>query len=185
MHTSQDNKAESPVRLALRRRLVQGSLAAPLVMTVTSAAGAARTTFTACLDNAKMQPLPRRVMAQQRHGTDDWLRVQVDVYEVSLPGGDGQLIKQPGKYFVGPDKTTMFRLSDHLSESAPATPVHQFNANTLGVNRQLVEKRYALAFADDKGKIVGFGWQGNGGAHCKKSCFSSVVARVADRRQRA
>lgn len=190
MHTPQNNTPESKPsslasKLALRRRLVQGSLSAPLVMTVTSAVGAGRTTFTACLDNARATPRPHRIMARHHYGADDWLRVQVDVFEVSMPSGDGSLIKQPGKYFIGPDKTTLFRLSEQHSESAPAVPVRHFNAHTPGVNKQLVEKRYALAFADERGKVVGFGWQDNGGMHCKKSCFSSVVARAADRRRRA
>jgi hypothetical protein len=194
MHADQNNAPKlgskslgaSPAsKLALRRRLVQGSLSAPLVMTVTAAAGAGRTSFTACLDNARTTPRPHRVLARHHHGADDWLRVQVEVYEVSLPTGDGGMVKQSGKYFIGPDKVTMFQLAEHQSESIPAKPVHKFNAHTLGVNRQLVEKRYALAFADKQGKIIGFGWQDNGGIHCKKSCFSSVVARVADRRRRA
>jgi hypothetical protein len=172
-------------RAALRRRLLQGSLSAPLVMTVTSAAGAGRTTFTACLDNARLQPKPHRVMARGYYGSDDWLRVQVDVYEVAFSDGNGRMVKVPGKYFVGPDKNTMFKLAEHRSEATPPTIATKFNIHTPGMQKQVVEKRFALAYADERGKVVGYGWQDNGGAHCKKSCFSSVIARVGERRRRA
>ena len=187
MHTHDQGAESSDTsrKVALRRRLLQGSLSAPLVMTVTSAVGAGRTTFTACLDNARLQPKPYRVMARSNYGSDDWLRVQVDVLEVSFSDGDGKMIKQPGKYFVGPDKSTLYKLAESRSETTPPTIATKFNAYTPGMQKQVVEKRYALAFADNHGKVVGYGWQDNGGAHCKKSCFSSVVARVADRRRRA
>lgn len=186
MHAQDQGSEPSGVtrKVAMRRRLLQGSLSAPLVMTVTSAVGAGRTTFTACLDNARLQPKPHRVLARTQYGSDDWLRVQVEVYEVSFSDGDGKMIKQPGKYFVGPDKSTMYKLAEHRSESTPPTIASKFNAHTPGMQKQVVERRYALAFADNQGKVVGYGWQDNGGAHCKKSCFSSVVARLADRRGR-
>lgn len=170
---------------ALRRKLLRGSLSAPLVMTVTSAAGASRTTFTACLDNARLQPKPNRILARSHFGADDWLRVQVDVFEVHMPDSDGKMRKVPGRYFVGPDKNTMYKLAEQRSETTPPTVATRFTAHTPGVQKQLVEKRFALAYADRNGKVVGYGWQDNGGAHCKKSCFSSVVARAADRRRRA
>jgi hypothetical protein len=187
MHTQ--NRGPEPGGLArktaLRRRLIQGSLSAPMVMTVTSAVGAERTTFTACLDNARLQPKPHQLMARGSYGSDDWLRVQVDVYEVGFSDGNGRMIKEPGKYFVGPDKNTMFKLAEVRSETMPPAIATRFNAHTPGLQKQVVEKRFALAFADKQGQVVGYGWQDNGGAHCKKSCFSSVVARVADRRRRA
>lgn len=187
MHTNNHGtEASGATRTsALRRRLLKGSISAPLVMTVTSAAGTVRTTFTACLDNARLQPKPYTVMARTHYGADDWLRVQVEVYEVSFSDGNGKMVKVPGKYFIGPDKNTMYKLAEYRSESTPPTIASKFNAHTPGMQKQVVERRQALAFADKDGKVVGYGWQDNGGTHCKKSCFSSVVARLADRRRRA
>lgn len=178
-------RGDATPKVAMRRRLLQGSLSAPLVMTVTSAAGAGRTTFTACLDNARLQPKPYRVLARAAYGADDWLRVQVDVYEVAFSDGNGRMVKVPGKYFVGPDKNTMFKLAENRSETTPPTIATKFNVHTPGMQKQVVEKRFALAYADERGKVVGYGWQDNGGTHCKKSCFSSVIARVGERRRRA
>ena len=54
----------------------------------------------------------------------------------------------------------------------------------LFISNMPIERRNFLAFAERNGKIVGYGVHDNGGVQCKKSCFSSVVARVADRRRR-
>ncbi len=147
-------------------------------MTVTSAAGASRTTFTACLDNARLQPKPTRIMATGLSDPDEWLRVRLSVYQVGFPDHDGKVVAEPGKYFIGPNKVSMFRLDDVSSESNPATLVTKFDATTPGLSKREIEKRFALAYADNDGKIIGYAWQSNGGAHCKKSCFSSVVARA-------
>ena len=110
---------------------------------------------------------------------DEWLRVRVSIYEVGFSDSFGKVVAVPGKYFIGPNKVSMFKLDDVNSESNPATLVSKFDATTPGLSKREIEKRYALAYADNNGKIIGYAWQSNGGAHCKKSCFSSVVARAA------
>lgn len=150
-------------------------------MTVSSAS-AARTSFTACLDNEATQPKPYRVLASRYGSTDDYLRVTVDIFKVKTPAFDGQLVEQDGLYFIGPDRRTFFKLAATNPESTPATAVTQFNAYTSGLQRSTVDRRAALAFVRDDGRIVGFGWQSNGGKHCKKSCYSSVIAQSGRRR---
>lgn len=164
---------------SVRRRLVKGSLSAPLVMTVTSVN--ARTSFTACLSNEATQPKPYKVLAPRYGSQDDYLRVSIDIYKVRLPS-QGTLVEQDGLYFIGPDRRTFFKLASHNPESTPATIVTNFNANTPGLQRSIVDRRNALAFVRDDGEIVGFGWQDNGGKHCKKSCYSSVIAQAGRRR---
>ncbi len=161
-----------------RRRLLAGSVAAPLVMTVTAASGQSRTTFSACLDNAGLRPKPKRVMAAGLLEPDEWLRVRLSVYSVGFPDLDGKIVAEPGKYFIGPNKVSMFRLDDARSEIRPATLVTKFDASTPRLSKVEIEKRFALAYADKNGKIVGYAWERNGGTHCKKSCFSSVMARA-------
>lgn len=184
---SPPNQASSPSSAAqsteitpLRRRLLAGSLSAPLALTVTSAMGASRTTFSACLDNARLQPKPDRMMLNSSN-SDDWLRVRVTVYEISLRDGNGRYVVEPGKYFYSQNGVTVYRLNDKNPESGPATRVTKFDGHFPGLKRRVLERRDALAYTDDQGKIVGYGWESNGGAHCKKSCFTSVVARAKGR----
>lgn len=175
-NTAQDTQPVPPDQT--RRRVLAGSLAAPMVMTVSSAAATTRTTFTACLDNARLQPLPNQIMAGGISEPDEWLRVQVNIYEVGFFDKNGQLKIKPGRYFIGPDKVTFHKLNDVDAGRNAAVPVRRFNANTPGLHKRVTAKQYALAYANSEGEIVGFGWEQNGGAHCKKSCFASVIARA-------
>jgi hypothetical protein len=166
---------------SVRRKIVKGTLAAPVVMTVSSAQ-AARTSFTACLSNGAGDPTPGRVLSTSRYSDDSWLRVQVNIYKVKTPNSSGVLVERDGLYFVGPDKRTFFKLANYSSESIPATQVSDFNAYTGGLQKSVVDRRYALAYVSDGGDVVGYAWQKNGGTHCKKSCYSSVIAQSGRRR---
>lgn len=89
---------------SIRRKLVKTAVSAPLVMTVPSAMGTSRTTFTACLANAALKPDPSPMLTKI---LDEVLRVAVDIYECSLVDDKGNLKKLPGQYFVGFDKVSM------------------------------------------------------------------------------
>jgi hypothetical protein len=68
-----------------RRELLRGSLAAPLVLTVSSASAAAVTSFTKCLANgANNQPTNFFASA-----SDGWYRQSTTVYEWAKGGGNG------------------------------------------------------------------------------------------------
>ena len=157
-----------------RRKLLTGTLSAPLVMTVTPVLAAARTTFMACVDNAAGEPVSA-VAPVASIRPDEWLRVDLDIFQVMLPNGKGELTLQPGKYFIGPDKATMYRLADVRPESAPATIAQQFTLNTPGLQKRAVERRRALAYVDGSGNIVGYAWEPRGGAHITASCYASVI----------
>lgn len=156
-----------------RRKLLRGGLSAPLVMTVTPVLGAARTTFTACLNNGASQPVP--TVAPGAAHQDEWLRVDLNIFEVELTDGEGKLVKQAGRYFIGPDGNTMYRLADLNPESVPASMVQDFNAQTLGLKRKQVEIRKALAYVDETGQKTGYAWQPRGGKHVTASCYASVL----------
>jgi hypothetical protein len=157
-----------------RRKLLKGTLSAPLVMTVSPVLGAARTTFMACVDSSKSKPVSS-VVPVGSISQDEWLRVDLDILEVRIPNGNGELVMQPGKYFVGPDKTAMYKLADVRPESVPATVVREFHAFTPGIRTRTVEKRRALAYVDRQGEIVGYAWQPRGGSHITASCYASVI----------
>ena len=166
-----------------RRKLLKGTLSAPLVATVTPVLAAARTTFMACVDNGALKPVSA-VAPLSGISADEWLRVDLFILEVRLPNAKGQLELQPGRYFIGPDRMAMFKLADTRPESAPATPVNAFNAYTPGIQTQIVEKRRALAYVDRDGNVVGYAWQPRGGAHITASCYASVMTGGAAKKAR-
>lgn len=157
-----------------RRRLLKGSISAPLVLTVTPALGIARTTFMACFNKGIANPAGT-VAPLADIPPDEWLRIDLDIVEVRLPNAKGDLVLQPGRYFVGADRTTMFRLADVRPDSAPATPIQAFNGFTPGMQTRVVERRRALAYVDRNGDIVGYAWQPSGGTHITASCYASVL----------
>lgn len=157
-----------------RRTLLRGTLSAPVVMTVTPALGAARTTFMACADNAAVRPVSA-IAPDASLNPDEWLRIDLDIFEVTLPNEKGEPVVQPGRYFVGPDKSAMYQLADVRPESTPPTLVHRFHAHTIGLQKRSVEKRRALAYVDRNGDVIGYAWQRRGGAHITASCYASVM----------
>lgn len=157
-----------------RRKLLKGTLSAPVVMTVSPVLGAARTTFMACVDNAAVRPVSS-VAPIAAASPDEWLRIDLDILQVTLPDGKGQPVVQAGRFFVGPDKVSMYRLAEIRPEASPATPVREFNVGTPGMQTRMVEKRRALAYVDREGNIVGYAWQPRGGSHITASCYASVV----------
>lgn len=114
---------------------------------------------------------------------DEWLRVDLEVFETRLTNAKGELVVQPGRYFVGPDRVSLFRLADVRPESSPATPVQAFNANTLGLQMNVVERRRALAYVDRDGTVVGYAWQPAGGTHITESCYASVMGHGGNPRR--
>jgi hypothetical protein len=178
--TSFDTKEANAVD---RRKLLKGTLSAPVVMTVSPVLGAARTTFMACVDNAAAKPVSS-VAPVAAMSPDEWLRVDLDILQVTLPDAKGQPAVQPGRFFVGPDKVSMYRLAEIRPESSPATPVREFNLGTPGMQTRTVEKRRALAYVDRQGNVVGYAWQPRGGAHITASCYASVIGGVGKARAR-
>jgi hypothetical protein len=169
--------ADSPPKPPItRRRLLQGTLGAPLVMTVTPVLGVARTTFMACLNKSEGQPEGATAPLEGAL-PDEWLRVDLDIVEVTVLNERGAAVPQPGRYFVGPDRVAMYRLDDVRPEAAPATLVNGFNAHTYGMQTRTVERRRALAHVDEHGNLVGYAWQPRGGSRITASCYASIIAR--------
>jgi hypothetical protein len=164
-----------------RRKLLKGTLSAPVVMTVTPALGAARTTFMACVDNSAAKPVSSIAPLANAH-PDEWLRIELDILEVAVPNGKGELVVQPGRFFAGYDKISMYKLADVRPESVPATLVREFNAGTMGMRTRTIEKRRALAYVDREGHVVGYAWQRRGGAQITASCYASVMGGVGKAR---
>lgn len=72
-----------------RRKILQGSLAAPLVLTVSSAAQAA-SSFTQCIENTANSQPPDALRIIQ--STDQWFRCPVTVYRYLKDGTTGDFV---------------------------------------------------------------------------------------------
>jgi hypothetical protein len=156
-----------------RRKLIQGTLAAPLVLTVSKAGAASRTTFSACLANSELRPEPAAVVSSG----DEAFRITRDVYELYRPGKrDNEVAKKvEGQYVLGWDNRTFYRI-DGGRLAAQHDNSATFMAGGLDVEmRRTGRKVHLLAYLDDTGNVVGLAPQKNGGSWCMKSCYASLV----------
>ena len=79
-----------------RRKLLQGSLAAPLVLTVSSASASAVTSFTQCIENvAGNQPNEALNFVKSK---DEWFRCPVTVYTYTKGDQTVKLYKDGATY---------------------------------------------------------------------------------------
>jgi len=189
-----------------RRRLIKGSVAAPLVLTVGKAGANARTTFSACLTNSEHQPEPTQVITEQ----DEAFRVSRDVYELNSRGGrdgekppkpevsggrdtgkskapedrwsrdNGKLGKPEAQYVLGWDNRTVYRIDG--SRLVP---------QQLGFGRSFEldfrpngKKVDLLAYLDDNGEVVGLAPERNGGQWTTKRCYDSIMSVQGDTTRR-
>jgi hypothetical protein len=156
-----------------RRRLLKGSLAAPVVLTVRPASAQAITSAAACLNRseaaARNDPPDRFASSAQ---ADEWMRVEIELCRLAPEHGKPF---HGGKYFLGFDKHNYWRLDDHRPQHAPATRTHHTRGSSH--EEKTGERLYALAYIDRDGQVVGYAWdQSLQGAPVLQACYSSVVA---------
>ncbi len=167
-----DERTHDP---ALRRKLLKGSLSAPLVLTVGKAGAAARTTFTACLRNNEMQPEPPLAVSEP----DEALRVTRDVFELHRVGTARVPERLEGRYILGWDNEAVYRLDEDGGIVRALSRVHDLNGRQPGLTMRKQGTIDVLAYLDDEGNVVGIAPQPNGGTWAMKSCYASIVGRPA------
>ncbi|MCU0949494.1 MAG: hypothetical protein MUC68_00195 [Burkholderiaceae bacterium] len=120
-------------QLQKRRAIIKGSLAAPVVLTVSSASATAATSFGRCLRNgAKSQP----AFFVTKNRLDNWLRKQVDIVELSFNG------KSRGWFYLDP-------LSRVYVGVQPPHQALTFGSTMLpGWQQSGTAKRWALVYID-------------------------------------
>jgi len=122
-----------------RRAVLQGSLAAPVVLTVSSASAATMTSVGKCMANIGDQK-PSEFFTSSKD-SDRWFRKQVDV--VKLERGGGQNLESDWFYF-DPQKSEYVRLSAPLVST-------DIRANLNGGWRLIDQsKRWGLWWVDSK-----------------------------------
>lgn len=97
---------------------------------------------------------------------DDWLRVKLDLCELSVYSGN-KLRTLEGKYFLGADNLTYWKVAG-MTASPTEYTVHTCSARKTG------EFRYALVYVDPLGNQVGYAMQQNGGQAITGSCWTSL-----------
>lgn len=85
--TSRTMDTKSSMPSQKRRAILRGSLAAPVVLTVSSPSAATVTTLGRCLANLDNAPEPTYLVDAIQPG-DVWLRIRVPVVTLSRPNGD-------------------------------------------------------------------------------------------------
>ena len=164
-----------------RRKLLKGSLAAPLLLTVQPASANARTsTALVCArrDELRAEQWPRPGELTQADA-DDWLRIKVDICELYRPNDPRGFERIEGKYFLGADSTHYWRLEESgpgaLRASRTDLTVHRVVANKTG------EVRNGLVYIDPDGSPTGYAWERNGGRPISQSCWHSFRAQPKPR----
>ncbi len=145
-----------------RRKLLSGSLAAPVVLTVASPSALARTSFLACIERGKDQQLNAQPFLSLRSPDDGMYREKVAVYSLKDTRTNATL---NGLFWK--DQSGDFRSIDACNASA----VSQLTVSATGAGDRL-----ALVYFDLNGKKTGIGCYPNGGFPVSRSCWGSFVA---------
>ena len=155
-----------------RRAVLRASLAAPVVLTVSSPTAATMTSLGRCLRNAA-QEQPGFLSSSQ----DTWLRKQIDVYKLqkvepqAAEKGAGKGGYQPPTEWVFLDEA----LQDYVTVAPPHT---RLNLGVLMTDWKKVERsnRWALVWVDEQTKSVSMRTQiqpPSGGTAVTTSCWTS------------
>lgn len=159
-------------RFTGRRKLIRGSLSAPLVLTVASPAALARQSFEACMYRASKQiPQNLEVFSATRDG---FLREAVTLYEGKLKSDTGPelftrkvvVVANSGK--GNPTKTLFFKVSDCLQTTGYGEKDFEHN------NAPSPVTRYQLVYVNERGDKIRAGLCGSpGGFPVTGSCWAS------------
>lgn len=118
---------------SVRRKIIKGSLAAPVVLTVSSASASAATSFGRCLrNNGKVQP----AFFVSKGKRDNWLRKQVDVIELKQNG------HSRGLFYLDPMRRT------YVAVKEPHAALGFGSSLAPGWSAGEATKRWALVYFD-------------------------------------
>jgi hypothetical protein len=160
----------------VRRKLVGSALATPLVLTVRQASARAKTSMAACLQEDANRARPEYVLASAEQ-QDEWLRAKVDICELSVWNHEKRewVDLKDRRFYLGTDNQTYWQLDSRDPWRAPASPTQYRKGSWVREHKKGV--RYMVVHVRSDGKVVGKGWEKNGGQHTTKSCWASVVPK--------
>lgn len=153
---------------SLRRKLLKGSLSAPLVLTVGTAGAQAQTSVTTCLQRGIPGQEPLQVVAYR----DELFRVTRDVYDVYRTVG-ARRDKIEGRFILSWDNQTLYRLD--MSGGQARLPRYSGITRTPDMELRPMGRVEVLAYVNDQGEVVGIAPQANNGRWAVTSCVASAV----------
>ena len=157
-----------------RRRLVQGSLAVPLVLTLRTAQGqgVAASSAMACLARDSARAAVDRPQSMLSFDADDWMRKSVDLLRV-YHWVDGKKTPVDNyKYFLGRNNV-YWRLYEQFGQTSGVAT--QWNTGNCW-GEKTGETRFALVYVNSLGEPTGLAFERNGGSAVTFSCSVSATA---------
>jgi hypothetical protein len=148
-----------------RRKLLRGSLSAPMVLTVASPSALAATSFQACIARVEEVPQPSPTIAVIST-RDSWLRELVQIYDGRLTGGGGtqQFYKAPDGFYY-----PLEGIANCLD------PLASDDFVPMSLSLRSGDTRWALVYVDKTGAKVGYGLCPNNGYAVSASCWGSFI----------
>jgi hypothetical protein len=143
-------------KFTARRKILRGSLSAPVVLTVASPASLAAASTTCLINTNQNAPPP---FFQPASTDDGYLRKTVEVCEVKSSNG-----WQDGLFYEGQD--------DNWYSVTTGQPLSgTFEKKKHCVNREV------LVYVDAQGQETGYGWPStaNGGSFTSIGCWNSLL----------
>jgi hypothetical protein len=152
-----------------RRKLLQGSLAAPVVLTVTSPSALAASSFNACIARGANEPPPSELVTSAK---DNWYRAEFAAYKFRLNSGSDPANNPEYEYYYR-NKGQEWRY--YRLDICDSTGV--LESDIYGIKSSL-GNRYVLVWVDNDGKTVAYGSCGpNGGYAVSASCWNSFITQ--------
>jgi len=160
----------------LRRKLVLGSAAAPLVLTIRQASAHAKTSAMACLGKNGYGHKPDHILVSDPHA-DEWVRAKCDLLELTVWDHDKKkwVELKDRKFFLGFDKSTYWQLDKHNPYTAPAS-ASSYRKGT-GVQEKKKGEVHPVVYMHDDGRVVGMAWETHGGKPSTNSCWASAFPK--------
>jgi hypothetical protein len=163
-----------------RRKLLLGSAAVPLVLTVRPAAAHAKKSIGCLSDDKPDYKKPHEILKSH---DDGYMRKWVAVYALEVEEYDDVKKKHAWKLqtwdahdkkkFICGTDDTYWLLDKHAPYHADATKTQLKKG--YGVKEIKLEDKQALAyFKSDDHHEIGYGWEKKGGKHYTKSCWNSI-----------
>jgi hypothetical protein len=158
-----------------RRKLLKGSLAAPLLLTLRPAGAQALRSAAVCVRRDELRGADlRRPQELTLLEEDEWLRARVNLVELQRFNSNQGLDTLEGKFFIGSDNTRFWRLQEAGPKGLFAVPTN-YTVHDV-VPRSTGEVRFALVSIGPDGQPNGYLLERRGGFAITGSCWHSFRA---------
>ena len=157
-----------------RRHLLKGSLAAPLVLTVRSAAGHGMSTRSmTCYEKDKQKADDDDLKNFQKDPrADTWMRREVQVCELEKKNDKGEYKRLKNEEYFKDDDGCYCQLVKK-GDDYDVVKNYDYKYPKVREYKQL-RKEYALVCVDERGEVKSWGWEKKGYQPVSCSCWTSL-----------